>query len=263
MRRDGDAGGMVQVTSWQTDADCRAYLRNGAAAMAATILDAFFPDRGLPRRQLGARNRRGALTMAQAPVAERPAENAFDTAIAQLEAVADRIGLDAGMREVLRHCKREFTVNFPVKMDDGSIRVFTGYRVHHNEARGPVKGGLRYSPTSSLDEVRALAMWMTWKCAVVGLPYGGAKGGVVVDPQTLSAGELERLTRRYAAEIGVIIGPDSGCPGAGHGHRRAGHGVDHGHLQHDGRLLDAGGRHRQARLDRRQHSGATKPPDAA
>jgi glutamate dehydrogenase (NAD(P)+) len=150
--------------------------------------------------------------MAQAPVAQRPAENAFDTAIAQLDAVADRIGLDAGMREVLRHCKREFTVNFPVKMDDGSIRVFTGHRVHHNEARGPVKGGLRYSPLVSLDEVRALSMWMTWKCAVAGLPYGGAKGGVVVDPRALSSGELERLTRRFAAEIDMIIGPDEDVP---------------------------------------------------
>jgi glutamate dehydrogenase (NAD(P)+) len=149
--------------------------------------------------------------MAQA-VAQRPAESAFETAIAQLDAVADRIGLDAGMRDVLRHCKREFTVNFPVKMDDGSIRVFTGHRVHHNEARGPVKGGLRYSPHVSLDEVRALAMWMTWKCAVAGLPYGGAKGGVVVDPRALSAGELERLTRRFAAEIGMLIGPDEDVP---------------------------------------------------
>jgi glutamate dehydrogenase (NAD(P)+) len=150
--------------------------------------------------------------MAQAPAARPPAENAFDTAIAQLDDVAERIGLDAGMRDVLRHCKREFTVNFPVKMDDGSIRVFTGHRVHHNEARGPVKGGLRYSPNVSLNEVRALAMWMTWKCAVAGLPYGGAKGGVLVDPRTLSAGELERLTRRFAAEIGIIIGPEQDVP---------------------------------------------------
>jgi len=150
--------------------------------------------------------------MANAPVEHPQAENPFDTAIAQLDAVAERIGLDPGMRDVLRHCKREFTVNFPVKMDDGSIRVFTGYRVHHNEARGPVKGGLRYSEHVSLDEVRALAMWMTWKCAVAGLPYGGAKGGVIVDPSALSAGELERMTRRFAAEIGLLIGPDEDVP---------------------------------------------------
>jgi glutamate dehydrogenase (NAD(P)+) len=143
-----------------------------------------------------------------APAAAPPAENPFDTAVAQFNAVADRMNLDEGMREVLRHCKREFTVNFPVKMDDGSIRVFTGHRFHHNEARGPVKGGLRYSLNVSVDEVRALSMWMTWKCAVAGLPYGGAKGGVIVDPRAVSAGELERLTRRFAAEIEMLIGPD-------------------------------------------------------
>jgi glutamate dehydrogenase (NAD(P)+) len=152
--------------------------------------------------------------MTQAPPRAdiEPGENPFDTAVAQLDAVAARLGIDDGMREVLRHCKREFTVNFPVQMDDGSIRVFTGYRVHHNEARGPVKGGLRYSINVSLDEVRALAMWMTWKCAVAGLPYGGAKGGVIVDPTSLSKPELERLTRRFAAEIGMLIGPDEDVP---------------------------------------------------
>jgi glutamate dehydrogenase (NAD(P)+) len=151
--------------------------------------------------------------MAQAPAASRPpAENPYITAVAQLNDAADRLGLDEGLRQVLRHCKREFTVNFPVHMDDGTIRVFTGYRVHHNEARGPVKGGLRYSHNVSLDEVRALAMWMTWKCAVAGLPYGGAKGGVIVDPRTLSARGLERLTRRFAAEIGILIGPDEDVP---------------------------------------------------
>ncbi len=148
-----------------------------------------------------------------APAAIRqPAENPFENALEQLEAAADRLRLDEGMREILRHCKREFTVNFPVRMDDGSLRVFTGYRVHHNEARGPVKGGLRYSTNVSLDEVRALAMWMTWKCAVTGLPYGGAKGGVMVEPRDLSRAELERLTRRFASEIGILIGPDRDVP---------------------------------------------------
>jgi glutamate dehydrogenase (NAD(P)+) len=150
--------------------------------------------------------------MTTAPAAHAPAENPLDNAIEQLNAVADRLGLDEGMREVLRHCKREFTVNFPVQMDNGSIRVFTGYRVHHNEARGPVKGGLRYGPNVTLDEVRALSMWMTWKCAVAGLPYGGAKGGVVVDPRALSKRELERMTRRFAAEIGMLIGPEQDVP---------------------------------------------------
>ncbi len=144
--------------------------------------------------------------------AEAPAANPLHNAIEQFNLVADRLQLDEGMREVLRHCMREFTVNFPVQMDDGSIRVFTGYRVHHNEARGPVKGGLRYSSSVSLDEVRALSMWMTWKCAVAGLPYGGAKGGVIVDPHALSKRELERLTRRFAADIGVLIGPDKDVP---------------------------------------------------
>ena len=146
--------------------------------------------------------------MTQAPVSSPPAENPHETALAQLDAAAERLHLDDGMREVLRHCKREFTVNFPVKMDDGSLRVFTGYRVHHNEARGPVKGGLRYSSHVSLDEVRALAMWMTWKSAIARLPYGGAKGGVIVEPGELSNGELERLTRRFASEIGILIGPE-------------------------------------------------------
>jgi glutamate dehydrogenase (NAD(P)+) len=139
-------------------------------------------------------------------------ESAFETAQAQLKRVAKLLDLDEGVTEVLAHPKRELTVNFPVRMDDGSIRVFTGHRVQHNEARGPLKGGLRYSPLVTLDEVKALAMWMTWKCAVVNLPYGGAKGGVVVDPKTLSDGELERLTRRYASEIGIIIGPDIDVP---------------------------------------------------
>jgi len=150
--------------------------------------------------------------MTQAPASHAPAENPWENAIEQFDAVADRLRLDEGMREVLRHCKREFTVNFPVQMDDGTIRVFTGYRVHHNEARGPVKGGLRYSLNVSLDEVRALSMWMTWKCAVAGLPYGGAKGGVIVDPRALSRRELERLTRRFTAELGTLIGPDEDVP---------------------------------------------------
>lgn len=143
---------------------------------------------------------------------EQHSPNPFEDALRQLDAVAERLELDGGMREILRHCKREFTVNFPVQMDDGSVRVFTGYRVHHNEARGPVKGGLRYSANVSLDEVRALSMWMTWKCAVANLPYGGAKGGVMVDPRSLSRRELERLTRRFAAEIGLLIGPDEDVP---------------------------------------------------
>ncbi len=133
-------------------------------------------------------------------------------ALSQLDGVAAHLRMDPGMLEVLRHPKRELTVNFPVQMDDGSLRVFTGHRVQHNTSLGPSKGGIRYSPDVSLDEVRALAMWMTWKCAIVGLPYGGAKGGVRVDPRSLSPRELERLTRRFTTEISVLIGPEGDIP---------------------------------------------------
>jgi glutamate dehydrogenase (NAD(P)+) len=138
--------------------------------------------------------------------------NPFETAKQQIDIVADLIGLSSGVREVLKHPKRELTVNFPVRMDDGSYRVFTGHRVQYNMARGPTKGGIRYHPGVTLDEVRALAAWMTWKCAVVNIPYGGGKGGVVVDPKKLSIGELERLTRRYTTEIAPIIGPEMDIP---------------------------------------------------
>jgi glutamate dehydrogenase (NAD(P)+) len=141
-----------------------------------------------------------------------PVVHALDVAQAQFNAVADRLQLDQGMRDVLSSCQRELTVHFPVKLDDGRIHVFTGYRVQHNRARGTAKGGLRYHPAVDLDEVKALAMWMTWKCAVVGIPYGGAKGGVVVDPKSLSRAELERLTRRFATEISVLIGPEADVP---------------------------------------------------
>ena len=136
----------------------------------------------------------------------------FEIAQEQFFYAADKLGLDEGMREILSVPQRELKVNFPVRLDSGKIKMFTGYRVHHNNARGPVKGGLRYHPGVSMDEVRALAMWMTWKCAVVNIPYGGAKGGVVVDATTLSQRELERLTRRFATELSVFIGPDTDIP---------------------------------------------------
>ncbi len=138
--------------------------------------------------------------------------NPLDMALEQFDQAADKLHLDDSLRQVLRSCKRELTVHFPVKMDNGSVQVFTGYRVQHNMARGPAKGGIRYHPQADLDEVKALAMWMTWKCAVVGIPYGGAKGGVVCDPRLLSLAELERLTRRYATEISILIGPGSDIP---------------------------------------------------
>jgi len=138
--------------------------------------------------------------------------SALRSALEQFDRAADRLNLDPGLRAVLRVPKRELTVNFPVEMDDGRIEVFSGYRVQHSLARGPAKGGIRYHPQVDLDEIRALAMWMTWKCAVVRLPYGGAKGGVVCDPKLMSQRELERMTRRYATEISVLIGPDADIP---------------------------------------------------
>jgi glutamate dehydrogenase (NAD(P)+) len=138
--------------------------------------------------------------------------NPYDMAVAQFDEAAELLGLSQAMRAILRKPKRELIVNFPVRMDNGDVEMFTGYRVQHNINRGPAKGGIRFSPEVSLDEVRALAMWMTWKCAVVGIPFGGAKGGVICDPHHLSRSELERLTRRYATEISVLIGPDSDIP---------------------------------------------------
>jgi len=146
------------------------------------------------------------------PQADTMGNDALSTALTQFDDAADHLHLDDGIRGVLRVAKRELSVNFPVNMDDGSIRVFCGYRVQHSIARGPGKGGLRYSAHVSLDEVRALAMWMTWKAAVVNLPFGGAKGGVMVDPRALSAAELEDLTRRYATEISIIIGQSEDIP---------------------------------------------------
>jgi glutamate dehydrogenase (NAD(P)+) len=138
--------------------------------------------------------------------------NPYHMALQQFEAAADKLHLSEDVREVLRQPKRELTVNFPVRLDSGRMKTFTGYRVQHNVNRGPAKGGIRYGPDVTLDEVKALAMWMTWKCAVVGIPYGGAKGGVICDPKHMSPGELERLTRRYASEIAIIIGPHSDIP---------------------------------------------------
>ena len=153
-----------------------------------------------------------AIQSPSASTAPLVGESAFDIALRQFDRAADLLHLDANLRELLRSCKRELTVHFPVKLDDGSVRVFQGFRVQHNIARGPAKGGIRYHPGVTLDEVKALAMWMTWKCAVVGIPSGGAKGGVVCDPKALSQNELENLTRRYATEISVLIGPDRDIP---------------------------------------------------
>ena len=139
-------------------------------------------------------------------------DDPWEMALRQFSQAAGRLSLKRGIQEFLATPQRELTVHFPVNMDDGSVRVFTGYRVHHSVILGPTKGGIRFHQDVTLNEVRALSMWMTWKCALVNLPYGGAKGGVVVDPKTLSPGELERMTRRYASEITVFMNPRGDIP---------------------------------------------------
>jgi glutamate dehydrogenase (NAD(P)+) len=138
--------------------------------------------------------------------------NAYETALSQYDRAVKHLHLDDNVVEYMRWPRREFTVNFPVRRDNGRIEMFTGYRVHHNTVMGPSKGGIRYSMNVTLDEVRALAMWMTWKCSLVNLPYGGAKGGVLVDPKTLSLREKEGLTRRYASELIPLLNPRSDIP---------------------------------------------------
>jgi glutamate dehydrogenase (NAD(P)+) len=138
--------------------------------------------------------------------------NVYECAEARFEVAAQKLGLEEGLYRYLRYPNKEITVYIPVRMDNGNLEVFTGYRVHHSLVRGPGKGGIRYSPHVTLDEVRALAAWMTWKCAVVNIPFGGAKGGVICDPSKLSSRELEKITRRYTAEISEWIGPERDVP---------------------------------------------------
>ena len=139
-------------------------------------------------------------------------DNPFESMMERFDEAAHRLDLDPNIYKILRWPNRELTLYIPVMMDDGNYQVFTGYRVQHNFARGPAKGGIRYSPDVSLDEVRALAAWMTWKCAVVNIPFGGAKGGIICDPREMSPIELERLTRRYTAELLDFIGPERDVP---------------------------------------------------
>ncbi len=146
------------------------------------------------------------------PVPIQNEENPFEAMLFRFDLAAERLGLDPGLYQILKVPDREITVSIPVQMDDGSLKVFTGYRVQHSIVRGPGKGGVRFALSVNLDEVRALAAWMTWKCAVVNVPFGGAKGGVVCDPAKLSMSELERLTRRYTAMIMDLIGPDRDVP---------------------------------------------------
>ena len=146
------------------------------------------------------------------PQTEDAEFNPLLSAEARLDEAAERLGLNEGMRKVLRSPARELIVHVPIQLDDGRLEVFTGYRVQHSIARGPAKGGIRYAPDVTLDEVRALASWMTWKCAVTNLPFGGGKGGIICDPNILSPAELERLTRRYTAELFDFIGPEKDVP---------------------------------------------------
>ena len=152
------------------------------------------------------------MTIAEAAPSLASETNPWLAAAARFDEAAERLGLDEGLQKVLRSAALELTVHIPVGLDDGRIEVFTGYRVQHSIARGPAKGGIRYAPDVNLDEVRALAAWMTWKCAVVNIPFGGGKGGIICDPDVLSEGELERLTRRYTASIMDILGPERDVP---------------------------------------------------
>jgi glutamate dehydrogenase (NAD(P)+) len=156
--------------------------------------------------------RRSAATERFTISAETSEPDLFEVAVEQFRIAADVLGVDDDMRRILSCCQTELTVHFPVEMDDGSVQVFTGHRVQHNSGPGPTKGGIRYHQNVTISEVKALAMWMTWKCAVVGLPFGGAKGGVQVNPKLLSRGELQNLTRRYTAEIAGMIGPTKDIP---------------------------------------------------
>ncbi|HZB23925.1 MAG TPA: Glu/Leu/Phe/Val dehydrogenase dimerization domain-containing protein, partial [Gaiellaceae bacterium] len=151
------------------------------------------------------------MTVQEAPVSHLR-ENPYEIARQQLRNVGDAFGIDPNLISVLSQCKKAVEVSVPTQMDDGSTRVFSGYRVIHNIARGPSKGGIRYHLDVTLDEVKALSMWMTWKCALVGIPFGGAKGGVVVNPKELSRRELERMTRRFTTEIINEIGPEKDIP---------------------------------------------------
>src|SRR5436305_9055012 len=138
--------------------------------------------------------------------------NPWEAQAARFDFAAQKLNLNEGLWKILRYPSREIIVHIPVSMDDGHLEVFTGFRVQHSIARGPAKGGLRYSPDVNLDEIRALASWMTWKCAVVNIPFGGAKGGIIVDPHKLTLGELEKLTRRYTAELIEFLGPEKDVP---------------------------------------------------
>ena len=184
-------------------------------------------------------------------IAPREDLNPFRIAQIQFDLAAEYLKLDAGLRQILRTPKRVLEVSIPTKMDNGQIKVFTGYRVQHNVTRGPAKGGLRYHPGVTPDEVKALAMWMTWKTAAVNIPFGGGKGGVICDPKRMSKPELERMTRRYTSEILPHHRTRAGYSCAGRLHGFADDGVDDGHVFDDEGLFGARRGDGEAGLDRR------------
>ena len=196
------------------------------------------------------RKRSASVSTVEAPVSHLR-ENPFEIAKQQLRKVAEPSTSTRTSIRVLSECKKAVEVSVPARMDDGSVEVFAGFRVTHNIARGPSKGGIRYHPDVTIDEVKALAMWMTWKCALMGLPFGGAKGGVIVDPKRLSRRELERMTRRYTSEIINEIGPEQDIPAPDVGTDSARDGLDLRHVLDEQGPLGARRRHRQAAADRR------------
>ena len=189
-----------------------AYGPSARTPALATVEPRISPSNGDSQQHLSASSHPPDSESEPAPPPAIQRASAYSVAQEQLTRVAKVMHLDDDMHEYLTMPRRELIVHFPVVMDDDTIRIFTGFRVHHNTALGPTKGGIRYHPDVTLDESRALAMWMTWKCALMDLPYGGAKGGVIVDPKRLSEKELEAMTRRYTTEISLFIGPEMDIP---------------------------------------------------
>ena len=190
-------------------------------------------------------------------------ENPFELAREQLRRVGSTFEIDPNLVAVLGECKKAIEVSIPVSMDDGTTQVFKGYRVTHNIARGPSKGGIRYHPDVTVDEVKALAMWMTWKCALMGIPFGGAKGGVVCDPKKMSRHELERMTRRFTSEIINEIGPEKDIPAPDVGTDGSVDGLDLRHVLDEQGPLGARRRDREAARRSAARSAASRPPRAA
>ena len=206
------APGHVQLRDHRARADERRAFPPGATSCASQRGRRCRRTRRRAARRSGSRSSRFAHDGCAPPPETHLRENPFALAREQLHKVADTFGIDERLVNVLQECKKAVEVSIPTSLDDGDVRAFTGYRVTHNIARGPSKGGIRYHPDVTLDEVKSLAMWMTWKCALMGLPFGGAKGGVACDPKSMSRGELERMTRRFTSEIINEIGPEKDIP---------------------------------------------------